>query len=713
MGRHFRRKHPHVPFENHQHHLGCMWGLLHILNYHHWHNVKKMLPHRRHGGGKHAAGPDSPENNTHALSASDIQEYIDAETDRCIEKARISSLTDNTLEKPQIKALIGEEISKEDSKHHKSSTFPLQSQNIRVDSTHYFDPSNQTPPDLSPNKEILHKIDSLSALGSKKCELCGTESELEEFLSMKREFVSRILQDPDSPLAHHFHNRRFFSTKSGLTKSGSFPVIGSSGRKGIGPSRLSNKADNNSAKSTPLTSPVSPYRMGTKHFRTLKQKLKHAIKESRKESQRIMMDSILHKIPYGRKFLKDSDGNRDSPLSGYDSDLSVSSPINIKNGFKSIKRSSSLNESMDRYCQLYESSSFSREAKRHISDRLLKLKTEEVDSPSGSGSNCLGRILSLPDLKYHLYNQMEDPGDDLSSGTPDRNSGFYSENQTQADAIVGRGIREDITNDSSFKDQVQLVSVSNDEATAQLAEENEFMRSLDPELVKPSPISVLDSKFDEVISSPAGSKFKPGQLLLDEPDSYHKLHSSTEKKDGFTKVKTPRNFLDTDLLHPHVYEYDQAEFKYVRDILEISGLSGNDFLKAWHSADQPVDPSIFEEFSDNEVGNVSNHMLLFDLINQVLVEIYERSFIYCPILLSSCSHIRPMPMGYHVLDEVWANISSYLGLRPNLDQPFDHIMTSDLSKDGGWMNLQSDIEGMGLELEDLIFDDLLEEVLGV
>lgn len=29
-------------------------------------------------------GPDSPENNTHALSASDIQEYIDAETDRCI-----------------------------------------------------------------------------------------------------------------------------------------------------------------------------------------------------------------------------------------------------------------------------------------------------------------------------------------------------------------------------------------------------------------------------------------------------------------------------------------------------------------------------------------------------------------------------------------------------------------------------------------------------
>ena len=41
----------------------------------------------------------------------------------------------------------------------------------------------------------------------------------------------------------------------------------------------------------------------------------------------------------------------------------------------------------------------------------------------------------------------------------------------------------------------------------------------------------------------------------------------------------------------------------------------------------------------------------------------------------------------------------------------DYYVSKDLAKYDGWMNLQFDSECVGLELDDLIFDDLLEEII--
>lgn len=192
------------------------------------------------------------------------------------------------------------------------------------------------------------------------------------------------------------------------------------------------------------------------------------------------------------------------------------------------------------------------------------------------------------------------------------------------------------------------------------------------------------------------------------------LVSETEKKEILDK------HLIHEISHLRVDAKDKAEFGYVRDVLELSGFSGNAFLGTWHSYDQPVDPLVYEEVEGclvldpgccgNE-GGQCDHLLLFDLINEVLMEIYAKSYSYCPFPLSSLSHISPMPAGPHVLREVWALISCYLSLRPEVDQSLDFVMESDLAKSYGWMNLQFDTECVGLELEDLIFDDLLEEVI--
>ena len=193
-----------------------------------------------------------------------------------------------------------------------------------------------------------------------------------------------------------------------------------------------------------------------------------------------------------------------------------------------------------------------------------------------------------------------------------------------------------------------------------------------------------------------------------------KTRSSPDKKEN--SIKQLNEFL-----HVLVNTKDVAEFNYVKCVLKLSGFTRNKLLGTWHSPDQPVDPSLYEEmegclvpdspYPDNEEARNCYHLLLFDLINEVLLEIYERSFIYWPKALSTTSHIRPVPVAHHVIEEVWINISWCLSWRPDADQSLDNNVTRDLAKNDGWMNLQFEAECIGLELEDMIFDDLLDEFL--
>lgn len=52
MGKPLRRQDSDVGVE--ENHPGCIWGIFHILDYHHWHTVKKILPHKWHRGRRHA-----------------------------------------------------------------------------------------------------------------------------------------------------------------------------------------------------------------------------------------------------------------------------------------------------------------------------------------------------------------------------------------------------------------------------------------------------------------------------------------------------------------------------------------------------------------------------------------------------------------------------------------------------------------------------------
>ncbi|KAL6846973.1 hypothetical protein ACP4OV_022826 [Aristida adscensionis] len=171
-------------------------------------------------------------------------------------------------------------------------------------------------------------------------------------------------------------------------------------------------------------------------------------------------------------------------------------------------------------------------------------------------------------------------------------------------------------------------------------------------------------------------------------------------------------------LHIYVSNKNAADFQYVKDILNKSGFNCGDV--DWYAANQPLSPMIFDEaegscqelsVANDEPHSIVRRMLLFDLINEVLLDIYDSSLVIGPWHSRFDSRTRPIPMGSHVLEEVWAKVSCYLSLQWREGHTVDDIVAHDVMRKDSWMNLVYDAECTAMDLEDLLVDDLLDDVV--
>ncbi|KAI3823829.1 hypothetical protein L1987_05272 [Smallanthus sonchifolius] len=230
----------------------------------------------------------------------------------------------------------------------------------------------------------------------------------------------------------------------------------------------------------------------------------------------------------------------------------------------------------------------------------------------------------------------------------------------------------------------------------------------------------------------------PNSSLEDYPDEKKQYTSSMNDVDekranneqgmnaGAYDKRIKNGFLHLDLESVK----DNAEFQFVKQVLEKSGFMKNELLGEWYSSYQPIDPLLFEEvetsflqskileeldsMKDEEVVQKiinDHHLLLFDLINEALLEIHNKSYTYCPHPLTYRSKVSPMPEGCRVLEEVWDIVNTYLSWKPESQPSLDDAVSRDLAKGNGWMNLQADAEFVGIELEEFLVDDLVDELV--
>uniref|UniRef100_A0A2C9V997 DUF4378 domain-containing protein n=2 Tax=Manihot esculenta TaxID=3983 RepID=A0A2C9V997_MANES len=503
----------------------------------------------------------------------------------------------------------------------------------------------------------------------------------------------------------------------------------------------------------PLSSSLVQKRKN-KSFKDFRHKIRSAIRQSKNEKQRITMDGILHKIPRGRVLaceLKSHPLIRDGKESSISNDGDPSLPCNNKNESRRFQRTSSLCESLHRYSWLYESS-FNREPKQ-LTLETSKTTIKDASSPKNNDSKSMRRMFSSPNLKSHVcysdyssdlisLNQIKNAVDSIMSTTDN-----VTEKSEDSESEVESDVQQNIASESNSvkEDQLGMTAESNIDPNAKLDlvsdvldhlvtrdEESKEQDTGSPdnlavELEEPISLLVLDSKYQEEteeLASSSTSEEEDSEMMisLPFPDIIDSLDAQPVETILQDKPTAEIFEFPSNNLRFRVGVKEKAQFDYVRDILELSGFSGSELLGSWHSNDKPMDPGLFEEMeegcmvldpecSGNIEGNYCHHLLLFDLINEVLMEIYAKSYTYCPRSLSALSHIRLMPVGGHILEEVWANISWYLNSIPEADLLLDYIVSRDLAKNDGWMNLQFDSECVGLEIEDLIFDNLLEEII--
>ncbi|CAI8601959.1 unnamed protein product [Vicia faba] len=485
-----------------------------------------------------------------------------------------------------------------------------------------------------------------------------------------------------------------------------------------------------------------------KNFKDLRKKIKHIIEESKNEKLRIKMDAVVDKIPRGNKFSKNV-----RKLMSHEKFKQ-----NNKHQLSSGLRTSSLKESVGRYSQLYDTCFHkevvsNKEEKPPKSDSL-KLKTEEKSSVLKTPKS-FKRFLSLPNLKSY-FNQNEDPSVLLSP----QNSVRKSEDRTRSSSLIDGYSNSEILSpspapsDHTNEESKVIVNTASDSGSdvnddvkseksigfdglgnlrdTQFSGSNEqdigYATESSTMLVEgnsafSSDTSFLDSTFELEnlnILEESDQELKP-MLAGDELNyMYEQQEAKTdqfEEVENFLKhgYKIPCNEIDTN---------NEAAFNYVKKVLDLSGFTSNESLETWYSDYQPLDPSIYQELegcllldpdcSGNCEGGHCNHLLLFDIINEGLLEIFGRSYNYYPRPLSSLSHVHRLPNGRDdVLHKVWKLITWYLSSAPPDEayQSLDYYVSKDLARNDGWMNLQFDSECVGLEIDDLIFDDLLDDII--
>lgn len=237
-----------------------------------------------------------------------------------------------------------------------------------------------------------------------------------------------------------------------------------------------------------------------------------------------------------------------------------------------------------------------------------------------------------------------------------------------------------------------------------------------------------EQQTDEVASVPASEvRVQPQQDQTENSESPLAEDSAvlSQSAPSFESADSTQGSNDQSTHLEEVIEDYNEQLEYVEHVLDVLGfIGGEDQYAAWESIDETLDPTLFDEIEilcpfkpnpstkDTVAMSSSDRRVLFHLVIEALFEIHEKSFAnYSPNSLSLCLQIRTMSKGKsRVLEDVWQFVSKYINWIPELDRGLNGLVAHDMTKTSSfWKNNQTEIEYIGLELEDLIFDELLEE----
>ncbi|KAJ8768565.1 hypothetical protein K2173_022675 [Erythroxylum novogranatense] len=197
---------------------------------------------------------------------------------------------------------------------------------------------------------------------------------------------------------------------------------------------------------------------------------------------------------------------------------------------------------------------------------------------------------------------------------------------------------------------------------------------------QPSPVSVLEQSFLEDVPSPLNIERQTVQSSV--------LQTGIEEDCSAT---------------------DGSVVNYISTLLDASGFDWDELPLKCHSSNQLLEQSLVQEVGLVPYEICNDHNLLFDYVNEVLLEVCRCHLSYSPWASSVKQRVRPFKWAENMIHEVVKNIDWNLLVQPSL-QTLQKAIEMDLKKSGRWMDIRADTEDVTSDIAEKILEDLIAKV---
>ncbi|KAL4567075.1 hypothetical protein LXL04_022647 [Taraxacum kok-saghyz] len=393
------------------------------------------------------------------------------------------------------------------------------------------------------------------------------------------------------------------------------------------------------------------------------------------------------------------------------------------------KRVSNLGENGDVSSHI---SSIYLEAKKHLLE-MVSNGYDDAELMMERLPRTLGKILSCPEV-----NEKSQPC--VDSSNLDENLKVHDEVDLDNNTLV-EGVTCSIMEDTSREEAIEIGKQENQEemevmdvlygecsSPERLDDEQHdenvevFDEKRSPECLKSdsleeiefsSPIgSSLSNNIEEVDSNSIDKSGRPSPVSVLEP-----LFSDNEISPTSTISRPVAagiqplciRFEDHETCRRTCLENEESEFEYVEAVLLASDLNWDEFEKRWLSSLQILDSSLFHEVEIFSNRPSHDQKLLFDSTNEILQEVCD-CYLHFFLQLSFIKRkIQPVPEGADLINEIWEKIE--LNLKGNYPLSLDRLVKKDFGSSRTWMDLRADSREIVFEIDESIFEDVLEDTL--
>ncbi|KAJ7952296.1 Phosphatidylinositol N-acetyglucosaminlytransferase subunit P-like protein [Quillaja saponaria] len=206
--------------------------------------------------------------------------------------------------------------------------------------------------------------------------------------------------------------------------------------------------------------------------------------------------------------------------------------------------------------------------------------------------------------------------------------------------------------------------------------------------------SVLEQFIVDVVS-PAGSISRPGtaespvRVLQDNFDEHKSAGGLRSPPDSMDNLNT---------------------LQFIREVLQASGLSCDEPSMECYSSKQLLNPSLQNELKKMTDQFGGNYRILFDCINEVLVEVYHCYFRCSPWVSIIKPNVQTLALKRgdktSVVDEVTKRVERHFFQQPPT-RTFEQLAEMDLRRCGTWLDIGIDTEDIVIEVEGEVIEDLI------